>query len=511
MISRDGVQTSLWQETATGKEHQSQSSSFKIDVILVGAGITGITTALALQKAGKQCLILESENIGYGTTGGTTAHLNTLLDTPYTTIIKNFGEDNARLVAQGTGQALAHIRENTERYTINCGFENCRAFLYAQNNKQEQELAEIFDACRTVNLTVDYTDTIPVPVPFTKAMTVDCQGKFHPLRYIEVLAEEFVKLGGVISEHTRVTGVKEENNIVTVETDGQAYTCDRLVYATHVPPGINLIHLRYSPLRSYAMAVTLTDEKYPEHLSYDMYDPYHYYRTQEIDGVKYLIVGGEDHKTGEDINTEAQFNKLEAYIRKYFNVEEVTHRWSSQYYDTTDGLPYIGALPGNSERILVATGFGGNGMTYGTLSALVLKSILFNEENPLIRLFSPSRIKPVAGFKNFVEHNTHVLKEVLSKFFSSDPDKGFADIAPTESKVIDVDGRKVGVHKDEHGSVHAVHAACTHMGCTVTWNQSEQSWDCPCHGARYSKDGKVLNGPADRDLEYINLEILTEK
>jgi len=511
MTLRDGSHTSLWQETAASSIQLSTSSTSKVDIIIAGGGITGLSTALLLQKSGKRCMILEAETIGYGTTGGTTSHLNTLLDTPYTTIIKNFGEDNARLVAQGAGQALEHIRENTEQYSIDCGFKNCKAYLFSQDEKQTKELQDIFDACGKVNLNIAYESMIPVPVPFGRAMSVDCQGKFHPLRYIEALGEEFVRLGGIIAEHTRVTGVTEEKHVLNVETAGKIYVCDKLIYATHVPPGINLIHLRYTPLRSYAMAVTLKNDSYPEHLSYNMYDPYHYYRSQEIDGVKYLIVGGEDHKTGDDTNTEAQFNKLEAHIRKYFDVDEITHRWSSQYYDTTDGLPYIGVLPGHSDKFLVATGFGGNGMTYGTLSALVLRSIVFQEENPLINLFSPSRIKPVAGFKSFVEHNTDVLKEVLGKFFSSDPNTGFADIAPTEGKVIDVDGRKIGIHKDKLGSVHAVHAACTHMGCTVAWNQTEQSWDCPCHGARYSTDGKVLNGPAERDLKYVNVEILAEK
>lgn len=510
MISRDGAHTSLWQDTATGSIQNNRASVHKADIIIVGAGITGLTTALLLQKAGKQCIILEAQNIGYGTTGGTTAHINTLLDTPYLTIIKNFGEDGARLVARGAELAVSHIRGNTEQYSIDCGFEMCKAFLYAQDENQNKELQDILDACKKVELPVAEESTIPVPIQFTKALSVADQAKFHPLRYLEGLAKEFIALGGTIIKNARVIGVSEEKHILNVETEQKIYHCDQLIYATHVPPGINLIHLRYTPLRSYAMAVTIKG-LYPEDLAYDMYDPYHYYRTQEIDGVKYLIVGGEDHKTGEDINTEAQFNKLEAHIRKYFTVDQVTHSWSSQYYETTDGLPYIGVLPGNSERFLVATGFGGNGMTYGTLSAFVLKSIILKEENPWIELFSPSRIKPIAGFKSFVEHNADVLKEVLSKFFSSDSSKGFADVAPLEGKVLDIDGKKVGVYKDVHGSVHAVHAACTHMGCNVAWNQTEKSWDCPCHGARYSVDGTVLNGPADRDLEYINVEVLAEK
>ncbi|HET9053604.1 MAG TPA: FAD-dependent oxidoreductase, partial [Cyclobacteriaceae bacterium] len=435
----------------------------------------------------------------------------TLLDTPYPVIIKNFGENNARLVAHGADQAVAHIRENIARYHIDCGFESCNAFLFAQNEKQNNELQEIIEGCKTVELPVTEDTLSPVPIPFTRVLRVAGQAKFHPLRYIEALAKEFIATGGVIIENERVTGVSEKSHILNVETERKMFQCGQLIYATHVPPGINLIHLRYTPLRSYALAATLADDHYPQHLAYDLHDPYHYYRTQKIDGIHYLIAGGEDHKTGEDVNTEARFNALEAHTRKYFNVKEVTHRWSSQYYETTDGLPYIGILPGNSGRILVATGFGGNGMTYGTLSAFVLKSILFSEENPLISLFAPSRIKPIAGFKNFVAHNTNVLKEVVSKFFSSGPEQSFADIAPTEGKVMEVDGKKIGVYKDEQGSVHAVHAACTHMGCTVTWNQTEKSWDCPCHGARYSVDGTVLNGPADRSLEYINLQAMADK
>lgn len=511
MISRDGTHISLWKDNEKETFQSQYSWDEKADSIIVGAGITGITTALLLQKSGKKCIILEAQNIGYGTTGGTTAHLNTLLDTPYSTIIKNFGEENARLVARAAEDALIHIHQNINQYQIDCGYEKCKAYLFARQESQNKELQEILDACKTVDLPVIEEDSVPVPIEFTQSFSVEGQGKFHPMRYIQALLQEFVKLGGVIIENIRVTGLSEVNQEVHVETVQKTFICDHLIYATHVPPGINLIHLRYTAYRSYAIAVTLTDKQYPEDLSYDMYDPYHYYRTQEIDGIQYLIAGGEDHKTGDKINTEAPFVKLEAHVRKYFKVEEVTHRWSSQYYETTDGLPYIGILPGNSDRILVATGFGGNGMTFGTLSALILKSILLKEEDSLIKLFSPSRLKPIAGFKNFVAHNADVLKEVMGKFFSSNPSKGFADLARTEGKIMDFDDWKIGVYKDENGAIHAVQADCTHMGCTVAWNQTEKSWDCPCHGARFSVDGTVLNGPSDRDLEYINVELLTGK
>lgn len=511
MVSRDGQQISLWQETTAESDIQSTSLRKNPDVIIVGAGITGITTALMLQKAGKQCMILEKNNIGYGTTGGTTAHINTLLDTPYSTIIKNFNLDAAASVARTTEHAISCIEENVHQYRIDCGFERCSAFLFAQNDQQDDELRKIFKACQQVGLPVKTETEIPVPRNFTSALSVSGQARFHPLRYIQALVKEFNYLGGVVVEQCRVSNVTENDDHVQVETGAGNFTCQHVIYATHVPPGINLVHLRYIPMRSYAISVKLASAGYMKDLAYDMYDPYRYYRTQEIDGEHYLIAGGEDHKTGDDTNTEACFMKLESHVREHFSVAEITHRWSSQYYESMDGLPYIGVLPGKSERILVATGFGGNGMTYGTVSAQVLKSIILQEENKLIELFSPSRIKPIAGFKNFTEHNFDVLKEVVAKLFSSSQADSLADISPTEGKVLHIEGKKIGVYKDENGLVHAVSATCTHMGCDISFNQSERSWDCPCHGARFSIDGRVLNGPANRDLAYMSLEQLLAK
>lgn len=508
MTSRDGAHTSLWQQTVTKTPLKVNALPQQADVIIVGAGITGITTGLMLQKAGKECIILEAQNIGFGTTGGTTAHINTLLDTPYSTIIKNFSSEDARLVARAAEEAVNHIRENVNQYNITCGFESCKAVVFAQNEEQDETLQSVLDGCNEAELDVIRENDIPIPIDFTRAFSAAGQAKFHPLRYIQALAQEFTNAGGSLLEHSRVVKVREENDVLYVETTNNTFAGRHIIYATHVPPGINLVHLRYTPYRSYAIAVKLASGKYPRELVYDLHDPYHYYRTQEIDGEQYLIVGGEDHKTGDDTNTQSSFMRLESHVRKYFDVESITHKWSSQYYESTDGLPYIGVLPGNSDKFLVATGFGGNGMTYGTLSAMVLKSLIFREENPLIKLFSPSRLKPVAGFKNFTVHNFDVLKEVMSRFFASDKINGLADIAPTEGKVIQIDDDKVGIYKDEHGSIHAVYATCTHMGCTVSWNQAELSWDCPCHGARYSVDGTVLNGPADRDLEYMNVELL---
>jgi len=510
MIQRDGVNTSIWQNAIPVYRPGNIADERLIyDVIIVGGGITGITTGLLLQNAGKKCMVLEANNLCFGTTGGTTAHLNTLLDTPYTTIIRNFGKESACLVAKAATEAIGLIKTNIETYNIDCEFEEACAYLFSQTDEQTEELDEIHEACVDVGLDVSYNLSLPVPIEFEKALEVRGQGKFHPVKYVFALAQAFENAGGVILQQTRVNGV-EDNDGITVETINGRFRTANLIYATHTPPGVNLIHLRCEPWRSYAIAFTSKDKKYPKDLVYDMYDPYHYIRSQKIDGKEYLIVGGEDHKTGEGENPDASFLKLKAYVLKHFDVEQFLFKWSSQYFESADGLPYIGHLPGHPGNIFVASGYGGNGMTYSGVSALLLKQMILQQNSPYIKLFDPNRIKPVAGFTTFLKHNVDALKKFFDKWFDKERLNEFAELAPGEAKVVKYDGEKIALFKDEHGELHAVNPVCTHMKCTVAWNNAEQSWDCPCHGSRFSVDGRVLTGPADHDLEKIELRDLVE-
>ena len=234
-----------------------------------------------------------------------------------------------------------------------------------------------------------------MPVEFNKAVIFKKQAQFHPAKYLYALAKAFEDAGGTLVQGCRITGVKKENEVLEIESDRGAINARPLIYATHIPPGVNLLHFRCAPYRSYAMAVKLKGNNYPDGLAYDMYDPYHYYRTQEIDGEKYLIAGGEDHKTAHEENTEACFPKLESYLRKYFDIEEVSFKWSSQYFQPTDGLPYIGHLPGNPSNVFVATGYGGNGMTYSHVAAKVLTDLIVSGKSEYEKLYNPNRIKPV--------------------------------------------------------------------------------------------------------------------
>jgi glycine/D-amino acid oxidase-like deaminating enzyme len=378
-MQRDGALTSLWQssvptyQTVAHKDPLPQDA----DVVIVGGGITGITTAYLLQQGGKKCVIVESHTLGFGTTGGTTAHINTFMDNPYNQVIKDFGEMNAQVLAQGAKQALELIEKNVQELKIDCEFIKLPGFIYAVDDDQQKQLDEIAEASNKVGVEMLTADTIPVPIPFVKSVTVPGQAQFNPVKYIYALAKAFEEAGGIIVQHCRVTKV-DEAETKTVHTQLGEIKTPLVIYATHIPPGINLLHLRCAPYRSYAIAVKLEDEKYPEALAYDLYDPYHYFRTQEVNGELYLVAGGEDHKTAHEENTNACFRKLEAYVRKFYNVRNVSFQWSSQYYEPADGLAYIGHLPMSAEGMYVATGFGGNGMTYGTLSAIVLSEQILN-------------------------------------------------------------------------------------------------------------------------------------
>jgi glycine/D-amino acid oxidase-like deaminating enzyme/nitrite reductase/ring-hydroxylating ferredoxin subunit len=505
MITRDGNTISLWQPGADGFKSTLVTDQRKFDVAIAGAGITGLTTGLLLQRLGKSVIIFDSWHIGFGTTGGTTAHINTLLDTPYPQIIDDFGKEKAKLVAQAAKDALALIAEHVTKFHIECGYSDANAFIFSQSRKENNELQGIHEACRDVGVETEFVNELPIGMEFDHVLMVKHQAKFNPIEYLYGLALEFEKAGGVIRQNCRVDDVNGKDPLSIETTDGM-FESKAFVFATHIPPGVNLLHLRCVPQRSYAMAVRLAGSSYPQGLIYDMKDPYNYYRSQIVNGVNYLIAGGFDHKTAHKSNTAESFLQLEAHVREHFAVEEIAHKWSSQYYESVDGLPYIGHLPGKEDNVYVATGFGGNGMTYSQVAARVITHQIMKLPCPYAGVFHPSRIKPVAGFTNFVAHNADVAAQFSHKWLPLDEIEELSSLAPGEGKVVKYNDESIALHKDHLGNLHAVRPICTHLGCSVTWNIAEQSWDCPCHGARYSMDGTVLNGPASQDLERIVLE-----
>lgn len=504
-MKRDGATISLWQDTVQESTFGAGAGTETYDVLIVGGGITGITTALLLQKAGNRCLVAEAHTLCFGTTGGTTSHINTFFDTSYDLIQSDFGKEATQLIAKATNQARDLFRQHVDAYGINCGYAEKDGYLYAVNNEQAEELEKIYQASKEAGVAIEYTGQIPVPVRFVKAVVYRRQAQVHPTRYVQALANAFTQAGGVILENCPVETFDKEEEVLVVNTGSGQIRARNLIWATHIPPGINLLHFRNAPYRSYAIAVTLNNELYPDGLAYDMFDPYHYYRTQEVDGQKYLIVGGEDHKTAHVTNTEACFNNLIAHTRKHFDVATVTHRWSSQYFEPSDGLAYIGHLPGNPDNVYVATGYSGNGITYSHIAAITLSDLITKGSSEYADLFKPGRIKPVAGFMEFVKENADVVTQFVGKRLGADKIDGLADIAPGEGRLVKYEGDTIAIYKDETGKLYALNPVCTHAKCVVDWNSAEKSWDCPCHGARYNLNGEVVTGPARKGLEKIEL------
>jgi glycine/D-amino acid oxidase-like deaminating enzyme/nitrite reductase/ring-hydroxylating ferredoxin subunit len=505
-MKRDGECISLWQHQMPVYVTKDDDLNGEIDVVIVGGGITGISTALRLQQSGKKCIVVEAQNIGFGTTGGTTCHLNTLMETPYYQIQKDFGEKSAHLIAVLAHNSIDLIKKNIKENSIDCQYQNKSAYLFAQDEEQAEELNKIISSAKKMGVRADFTESLPAPFVFNKVAKIEDQGQMHASQYLYGIAEAFEKTGGKIVQHCKVTEVSTYENETFVTTTRGRIKTKFVVYATHIPPGINMLHLLCAPYRSYVLAVKLIrNDQYPESLIYDMEDPYHYYRTQEVDGVKYLIAGGEDHKTGHEENTNHCFKKLESYVRNHYMVDSIEFQWSSQYFESADGLPYIGHLPGNPKNVFVATGFGGNGIIYGTASAIILTDLICNGYSEYKDLLDPDRIKSVVGFASVIKEATNEAGSQIERRFEIEKIQGVVELAKGEAKIVKYESNSVGIYKDENGKLFAVNPSCSHIKCTIGWNNAEKSWDCPCHGSRFSYTGELLTAPARKDLEIIDL------
>ena len=502
-MERDGANESLWQDQMPVFVPAGSADFNRVyDVIIVGGGITGVTTAFELQRAGLHCLLMEAKTLCFGTTGGTTAHLNNFFDKSYAEIKSDFGKDGARQVATAAKDALALYKKNIGNLGIDCDYAESDGILFAVDEKQAKELDELFEASTEAGIEVRYTDRIPIKTPFSKAVALPGQGSLHPAKYVYALARAFEKAGGAIVDHCLVTEVKAGDTL-EVHTEKGLFKSSKLIYATHIPPGINLLHLRCAPYRSYVLGLELPESDYPENPCYDMGDPYHYYRIHASGGKKWLIAGGEDHKTGHEENTELPFARLESYLKDIFNIKRIAFKWSSQYFEPVDGLAYIGHLPGADKNIFVATGFGGNGMTYSHIAANYFKSLLIQNTVMYNDLFSPARVKPVAGFSSFVKENADVTASLITDLFTFHPKEAPANLSNNSAGIIKFEHHTVALYKNEQGEVEAVNPVCPHLGCSVKWNQTEKSWDCPCHGARYATTGELLTGPSTKALKRI--------
>jgi glycine/D-amino acid oxidase-like deaminating enzyme/nitrite reductase/ring-hydroxylating ferredoxin subunit len=488
---------SLWIADTRYPRFPPLQGDVTVDVAVVGAGITGLTAATLLKAAGKTVAVLEAHRVAEGVTGHTTAHLTEAIDATFGTLLSHFGEDGARLAVEAARTSLERIAGFVRERGIDCGFRRLPGFYYTERADRAQDVREEYEAARRLGLPATFTEDVPLPFPVAAGIRLDDQARFHVRRYLLPLLQGIPGGGSHVYEGTRVTNV-HDGEPCRVETETGTVTAGDVVVATHVPLNKLFIQTKLAHYRSYVLACRV-EGPVPDGLFWDDQDPYHYLRAQEAEGGALLIVGGEDHKTGQEDDTEARFRSLLEYARARFDVRSVAYRWSAQVAEPVDGLPFIGRNS-LSAHVYVGTGYSGTGMTFGTLAAMVSSDLILGREDRWARLFDATRVKPVAAAKEFVRENVDFPAHLVGDRLEKAEGDSFAEVGRGEGKVVEVGGKKVAAFRDGSGVVHALDPVCTHMACLVQFNDAEKSWDCPCHGSRFDTRGDVINGPAVKPL-----------
>jgi glycine/D-amino acid oxidase-like deaminating enzyme/nitrite reductase/ring-hydroxylating ferredoxin subunit len=493
--------TSLWLATRRSPEFESLARDLSVDIAIVGAGISGLTAAVLLSRGGLRVVVLERGHIGDGETGHTTSHLTEAIDARYQTLIKDFGLEAAKLVSRSKRDAIDRIESLASSLQVN--FDRTPGYLYTERDADLEFLAKELDAARRAGSAVEWVDDVPLPFATKGAVRWDAQAQVHASEYLFALAKEAASRGVQIFEQTPVVNV-HEGEPCRVETEHHVITAEHVFVAANVPVNNRVfLHTKIAAYRSYAIAAEV-EHGYLRGLFWDTDDPYHYTRPQESEGKTFLIIGGEDHRTGEEKDTEARYEALLAYARERFPIGPVKYRWSGQIIEPVDGLPFIGPNTGSS-HVFVATGYAGNGITYGTLAGMMFADYASGRTNPYAALYDATRVKPLASAYDYVAENAlfpiHLVKDRLT---SANADvESLDDLRPGEGGIFKGEDGKVAVYRDERGELHGCSPVCTHLACDVAWNKAEKTWDCPCHGSRFSPEGRVVNGPATSDLPLV--------
>lgn len=491
------TKVTLWRDTRDVPGHPALEGDVRVEVAVVGAGITGLTAARLLVREGKTVAVLDQDRVGCGTTGGTTAHVTQVPDRRYRDLTSKFGKDDVRTVVDSTRVALETIASLVEQDGIDCDFVRIPAWLYTESASEVSRLEEEAKASDEVGMPATLVRDVPLPFPVAAAVRYEDQARFHPTAYLAGLARVVTGAGGRIYEGTRVLKV-DDRGPCRLETERGTVTADAVLFATHTPAGFTLLHAELEPLRSYVLAVRLKDQEAPDGLFFDTAEPYNYTRKQPTARGDLLIVGGKDHKTGDE-ESEESYRALEEYARQRWSVESIGYRWSAQLYDPPDGLPMIGEAL-TSSKVFLATGYSGTGMVFGTLGGMLLADLALGRENPWARIYRPSRLKPLAAGPHLAKLNLEAAAAFVVDRVKIPKIHDLSEVPAGEGRVVEIGGEKAAVYREPGGAVQAVSPVCTHAGCVVHWNAAEKSWDCPCHGSRFRTDGRVIEGPAVQDL-----------
>lgn len=502
-------------DTAEVTDLPAVKQDIRTGVCIVGAGIAGMTTAYLLARSGRAVVVIDDGPIGGGETGRTTAHLTAALDDRYYQIRKLHGQDGARLAAESHTAAITRIESIAALEDIDCDFERLDGYLFLGGDSTRDELERELAAARDAGLRdVEMLDKVPFDFWDTgPALRFPRQAQFHPIKYLNGLTRAILRDGGQIFSHTHAEKIEDGEPCRVTTTDGHVIAADNVVVATNSP--VNdwfILHTKQSAYRSFVIGARVPRGSIPRGLYWDTPDPYHYIRLHEVDpGLdpdrtdEILLVGGEDHKTGQADDADERFKRLEEWTRKRFPmVKSIEFKWSGQVMEPIDCLAFIGKNPGTDEHIYVATGDSGNGMTHGTIAGMLLTDLIMARRNPWTRLYDPSR-KNLRATPKFVRENINVAAQYAEWATGGDVET-VESIAPGTGAVIRKGAKKIAVFKDDQGNIHQRSAICTHLYCIVDWNSAERTWDCPCHGSRFDPYGAVVNGPAITPLTEVEAE-----
>jgi len=493
--------TSLWEAISTRlSAYQELSKNIEVDVAIIGGGITGITAASHLIKAGKTVAIIEADKIGGVTTGYSTGNLYIAVQPFYQNIVSKFDFETAKSIAHSRKFAIDYIEKNIQENNIQCNFSRRPWYGYTADHERISLDKEV-ELIKKMELPIEYVKELPLAFKFKKAVLMPNQARFNPLQYVISMADDLVKQRCLIFENTRVTNI-DEKDVCVLETANAKVTAKKVLMATHTPVGINLTQMFTAPYRSYVVSVRLKDNKYPEGHFWDLDRPPHATCTHAAssNNPELLMVAGSHHKVGQGKDTITHYQELEKFLRDHFPVSEVAYQWSAQHYQSADNVPYIGLASRSAKHTYIATGFFADGLIYGTLAGIILADLILENKNPLIDTYQSNRFDPIASLAFISRENSNVFIQYLKDYplFSS---KNYDDIKPGEGKVLEINREKCGVSRDKNNQLHIVSAVCTHMKCIVNWNNAEKTWDCPCHGSRFAQDGTVIEGPTKSNLE----------
>ena len=495
-----GEAASFWIASMPGEGFPRLDGDISVDVAVVGAGITGLTAAMLLKRAGRTVAVVESKEIVRGTTGYTTAKVTAGHRLVYQDLRKTFGDEGARLYADSQQAALERVAELIAEFRLDCDFRRDSHYVYAESRDDLAKVEREVEVEQELGLPASYVDEISLPFPVAGALRLDNQAQFHPRKYLLPLAHALATNSNYVLERTRVLDV-EEGEPCIVRTDRGDVRARDVIVASSLPIlDRGLFFAKAHPYRSYTLAARIPAEQAPDGMFINAGGSTRSIRTARDGERLLLIVNGNGHKTGEEPHNQNRYLQLQEFIRSRFGLEEIAYRWSTHDYYTLDQVPYIGRLRRRSRHLYVATGFNGWGMTGGTLAAMILGDLILGNENPWAQLYDANRLKVRGAASMLVKENAKVARHWVGDRLARTDAPALDAVAPGEGAIVSMHGERIAAYRDEQNTLHTLSPVCTHLACYVSWNRAEKTWDCPCHGSRFTGDGTVIQGPAVRDL-----------